>query len=213
MEQISHNKCVIVGAGSYGQVYEKYLSETYNVLGFFDDNNKIIGKQVNDLPVLGKINDLHAFIKKDLSISIFVVIGNNKVRVSLLEEYNKLNYKTPSFIHHTTEIHSTVKFGKAVYILPRTNIMPLTIIEDFVMISMAVNIAHHVQIKKGCFLSQGSNIGASMILKPKVFMGIASTIMTSVKVVGENALIGAGAVIIKDVPKGVTVVGNPGRIL
>jgi len=31
--------------------------------------------------------------------------------------------------------------------------------------------------------------------------------------IGKWATIGAGAVIIKDVPDGVTVVGNPGRIL
>lgn len=37
--------------------------------------------------------------------------------------------------------------------------------------------------------------------------------MTGVKVVGEDALIGAGAVIIKDIPDGATVVGNPGRII
>ncbi len=213
MGQISKNKCVIIGAGLYGQVYEKYLSEKYIVLGYFDDNKKLIGKQINDLPVIGKIKDLHTFIKKDLSISIFVVIGNNKVRVKLLKEYQKLNYKTPSFIHHTVELHDTVKIGKAVYILPKTNIMPLTTINDYVMISMGVNIAHHVEIKNGCFLSQGSNIGASMVIKPLVFIGIAATIMTNVRIIGENSIIGGGAVIIKNTPDNVTVVGNPGRIL
>jgi acetyltransferase-like isoleucine patch superfamily enzyme len=37
--------------------------------------------------------------------------------------------------------------------------------------------------------------------------------MTGVKTIGENSLIGAGTVIIKDVPDGATVVGNPGRII
>jgi len=37
--------------------------------------------------------------------------------------------------------------------------------------------------------------------------------MTGVKIVGKDSLIGAGAVIIKDVSDGATVVDNPGKII
>ena len=76
-----------------------------------------------------------------------------------------------------------------------------------------VNIAHHTVIEEGCFFSQGSNIGANIHFEKNVFCGIASTVMTGVKKVGTDSFIGAGAVIIKDVPDGATVVGNPGRII
>ena len=91
--------------------------------------------------------------------------------------------------------------------------MPLTHLSDYVMISMGVNVAHHVHLEVGCFLSQGSNIGASIHIGSESFIGISSTIMTGVSNIGKNTTIGAGAVVIKNVDDNAVVVGNPAKIL
>lgn len=203
--------CVIFGAGTYGEVYSLYLSSIYNVIGFIDDAIRLKDTLINNIPVLGGKDYLFANIPLDTNV--FIPIGNNKVRVDLLKEVSEKGYPTPSFIHPQTIIDSSVLVGKAVYILPSTSIMPLTEIGNYVMISMGVNIAHHNIIGEGCFFSQGSNIGASIKINRLAYCGIASTIMTGVKFIGENSLIGAGAVIIKDVPDYAVVVGNPGKII
>ena len=46
----------------------------------------------------------------------------------------------------------------------------------------------------------------------RVFMGSRVSVIPGRKV-GARAVLGAGAVVIADVPAGVTVVGNPARIL
>lgn len=213
MGKIKKKKAVIIGAGTYGQVYSKYLSEEYDIEGYFDDDDNLLGKEIDSIPVIGSIFQIDEFINKNKEIAIFVPIGNNKVRVKLLEDFNQLGYNTPSFIHADAKIHNSVIIGKAVYILPASNIMPMTELRDFVMVSMGVNIAHHVIVEKGCFFSQGSNIGASMLLRENAYLGISTTIMTGVKVVGANSLIGAGSVVIRNVEDGVTVVGVPARVI
>lgn len=202
-------KCIIYGAGTYGQVYAAYLKEHYEVLGFLDDDDKLIGTTLDSLPVLGNSSYLKKNPNKD--IAIFVPIGNNAIRVKILENARSLGYATPSFVHKDTQIHDSVKVGQAVYILPSTSIMPFTTIGDNTMISMGVNIAHHVIIENGCFFSQGTNIGASIHLKEQAYCGIASTIMTGVKEIGENTLIGAGAVVTQDLPGNCTAVGIPAK--
>jgi acetyltransferase-like isoleucine patch superfamily enzyme len=52
----------------------------------------------------------------------------------------------------------------------------------------------------GPVIRKGAKIGANVTLLPGV-------------VVGENALIGAGTVVVRDVPAGAVVVGNPGRVV
>lgn len=204
-------KAIIVGAGTYGQVYAEYLKDDYQIIGFIDDDLSLRDTEINNIKILG---DFEYLLKNiDKSVNIFIPIGNNTVRCNLLKKAMQSGFNTPSYIHPTCNIHESVMIGKCVYILPNSNIMPLTQLKDFVLISMGVNIAHHTVIEEGCFFSQGSNIGANIHFEKNVFCGIASTVMTGVNEVGKNSLIGAGAVIIKDVPDGATVVGNPGKII
>lgn len=53
---------------------------------------------------------------------------------------------------------------------------------------------------RGPYIEQGAKIGANATLLPGVR-------------IGRNALIGAGAVVTKDVPPNAVVVGNPGRVV
>ena len=206
-------KCVIVGAGAYGQVYTRYLSEDYVVAGFFDSDPSLQSKKINGYPVLGNVDQIHNYMAQNPDTSIFVPLGDNERRVELLSDFDTRGYSIPSFIHKSVFIEHDIIYGKAVYILPHTNIMPFTTIGDYCMISMGVNIAHHVNIHQGCFFSQGSNIGASMQIYDQAYCGIGCTVMTGVKSLGTESLIGAGSVVIRDVPDRAIVVGNPAKIL
>lgn len=202
---------IIIGAGTYGQVYAEYLKKEYNILGFVDDNIELKDKTINEYHVLGDVNWL--FNDCDRNINIFVPIGDNIVRVSLLDRLESEGFKLPSYIHPTVNLHESVKIGKSVYILPACNFMPLSVIEDYVMVSMGVNVAHHTVLGMGSFYSQGNNVGASINIKEYAYSGIGVTIMTGVKEIGSKSLLGAGAIIIRDVPDYAVVVGNPGKII
>ena len=91
--------------------------------------------------------------------------------------------------------------------------MPYSVIDDYVMISMGVNIAHHTILSKGVFLSTGNNIGASLLLEDNVYCGMSVTIVTGVKKIGKNSLIGAGAVVLKDVDSNSIMAGIPAKLL
>lgn len=205
--------CVIVGAGTYGQVYVEYLKEIYNVKGFFDSNPKFKGQQVSGYPVLGCVSRIEQYMKKHEDTSIFVPLGNNNRRVELLKKFKDLGYNLPSFIHKSSSLPENVVLGRSVYILPSTSIMPYTKIGDYTMISMGVNIAHHVDIGEGCFFSQGCNIGASIKIAKNAYFGMGVAVMTGVKKIGAGSLMGVGTVIIRNVPDKAVMIGNPGKVL
>lgn len=211
---ITDMKCVIIGAGTYGEVYLAYLQEAgVNIVGFIDDNKELHGKNIQGIPVLGGKEILETLMHTHGVQGVYCPIGNNVLRAELLDYSRSLGYITPNYIHPSVIISPSVSIGKGVYILLGTHIMPYTTIDDDVMISMGVNIAHHSKLDKGCFLSTGVNFGASIHANKYSYIGISSTIMTGVKVLGENCLIGAGAVVIRDVPNKAVVAGVPAKIL
>lgn len=207
-------KSIIIGAGKYGEVYLSYLKDSgINVVGFLDDDPSVADKKFGDLPVLGPVSALSEMKEKYGITSVYCPLGNNKLRVKFLRQAVSLGYDTPSYIHPSVVISPNVKIGKGVYILLGTQIMPYTEIEDFVMISMNVSIAHHNTIKTGTFLSTGCNFGASIVAEENAYCGIGSTIMTGLHRLGKDCLVGAGAVVIKDVPDGAVMAGVPAKII
>lgn len=207
-------KSVIIGAGTYGEVYLAYLQEAgIDIVGFLDDDKKYERQQVRGVPVLGPVRLLETLKESDDVRAVYCPLGNNKLRVKFLMYARELGYEIPNYIHSSVIISPNVTIGKGVYILLGTTIMPHTVIKDFVMISMGVRLAHHNVLEEGVFLSTGCNFGASIHANNYAYCGISSTIMTGVHELGEDCLIGAGAVVIKDVPDKAVVAGVPAKVL
>ena len=207
-------KSVIIGAGTYGEVYLAYLQEAgVDVVGFLDDDPKYKGTDVRGVPVLGEVPMMETIKKTHGVDAVYCPLGNNKLRVSILKRAKACGLKTPNYIHPTVSISPDVTIGEGVYILLGSCIMPHTVIKDYVMISMNVSLAHHNVLEEGVFLSTGCNFGAGIHAHKYAYCGIASTIMTGLHELGEDCLIGAGAVVIRDVEPRAVMVGVPAKVL
>ena len=112
------------------------------------------------------------------------------------------------------------------------NICSHCFIENDVVIGDGVTVKNGVQLWDGVTLEDGVFVGANVtftndrhphsrktdwkkeptIVKRGASIGAGSTILCGVTI-GENAMIGAGSVVTKDVPAGEVWVGNPARFL
>jgi sugar O-acyltransferase (sialic acid O-acetyltransferase NeuD family) len=209
-----NNKSVIIGAGTYGEVYLSYLQECgIEVVAFMDNNPTLVGTYIKGIRVVGSEDLLETEEWKHKVSNVYCPIGNNPLRRKILSRVKELGYNTPYFIHPSACIADNVSIAEGVYVLPQTVIMPFTKIDKYCMISMNAKIAHHSILEEGCFISTGVNFGANIHALKDAYMGIGSLIMTGVKIVGENSLIGAGSIVIRDVPDNAVMVGNPAKVL
>jgi acetyltransferase-like isoleucine patch superfamily enzyme len=97
--------------------------------------------------------------------------------------------------------------GDRVHIHCNVYIAQFTVLEEGVFLAPGVTIAN--DIHPGCPESRECMRGPH--LERDVRVGVNATILPFVRI-GAGSLIGSGAVVTRDVPPGVVVVGNPGRV-
>ena len=104
-------------------------------------------------------------------------------------------------------IEGGVKIGKNVKIRPFTFIPTGVIIEDDVFIGPGVIFTNDKYPR-----TQGEWRLLKTIVKKGASIGAGAVILPGITI-GENALIGAGSVVTKDVPPNTVVAGNPAKII
>jgi acetyltransferase-like isoleucine patch superfamily enzyme len=149
-------------------------------------------------------------------------------------------YGQHCLIASETRIGSDTRIGNFVFIRDGTTIGGSCVIGSFVDIEGDVTIGDFVSLQSGCYLTRGVIIENDVFCGPRLvtlndrkishrrpsisFVRQAPRIRHGARIgggvilcpgiiVGENALIAAGAVVTKDVPDRTVVAGNPARII
>ena len=81
--------------------------------------------------------------------------------------------------------------------------------ESGVKIDALGHIAHNCWFEEDAAMAGPCSVSGSVHIGRNGYL--AGTIIRNQCVIGENAFIGMGAVVVKDVPSGETVVGNPAK--
>jgi UDP-2-acetamido-3-amino-2,3-dideoxy-glucuronate N-acetyltransferase len=114
------------------------------------------------------------------------------------------------------EIQKNVKVGKNCKISSHTFVCEGVTIEDGVFIGHGVTFINdsypQATTSEGQLQTEADWRVEKTVVKGGASIGSGSTILANVTI-GENALVGAGSVVTKDVPPHTIVAGNPARIL
>ena len=87
-----------------------------------------------------------------------------------------------------------------------------TVICDHVKTDDHVHIAHNCKIGRGTLITACAEISGSVTIGERCWLGPNCSIMNKITI-GDGALIGLGAVVLKDVESGAVMAGNPARQL
>lgn len=111
-----------------------------------------------------------------------------------------------------TIIHAMVWIGKEVSIGCRVKIQAGVFIPDGITIENDVFLGPHTVFTNDKYPPSHGKGWTKTLVKKGARIGANATILPGITI-GEKALIGAGAVVTKDVPAGETWIGNPARKL
>ena len=164
--------------------------------------------QIGDNTIIGCNNVIHTRTR----IGENVKIGSNNTiggvgfgyEMNELGQYQFIQHIGNVIIKNYVEIGNNTCIDRAV--------LGSTKIENNVKIDNLVHIAHGVQIDENSLIIANSMIAGSALIGKNVWISPSVSILNKA-VIGDNSLVGMGAVVIKKVDKKTIVVGNPAKFL
>lgn len=203
-------KLLIWGAGDQGLVTLDYAiaMNMYNQIDFMEIKEKtkrdISGYSIYKETDFDKIIHLYD--------EVIIATGNNDLREVRILKLDSLNIPIATLIHPSAIISPTSHISKG------TTVLASVVINTNAYIGTGCIINTGAIIEHDCIVGDFTNIcpkvamaGHAQISK-KSFIGTSCTIIDDIRV-GENVIIGAGSVVIRDIIDNVTAVGVPAKII
>jgi sugar O-acyltransferase (sialic acid O-acetyltransferase NeuD family) len=192
---------------------KQQINEGMDVV-FVDDDSRWQGKVVNGIKVISFDELCKEENRKRL---VSVAIANPNIRKKLVDKCQKEGFEFANIISKTSLIYDENEIGEGVILCANT------------MITSNAKIGKHFHCNIYSYVAHDCVIGDYVTFAPKVccngridigdfaYIGTGVVFKQGIQgehlKVGEGAVVGMGAVVTKDVPPNVTVVGNPAQIL
>lgn len=154
----------------------------------------------------------HAVLKKGVTLGAGCRVGSHTVVGTQGFGYEFDDDGNPILIPHLggVVIGDDVEIGNHVSIAQGT--IDPTVIRSHVKIDDCVFIAHNVQIDEASYIIAGAEISGSVTIGKRVWISPEVTVINKVSI-GDDALVGIGAVVTRNVPENTVVSGVPAKIL
>ena len=123
-----------------------------------------------------------------------------------LAEHFNLAFHT--LVHPTAYVSPLATLGAGTFVGARSVVAAGAALGEHVFVNRGVTIGHDTRIGEFSRIQPGSAVGGLSKIGRGVTIGIGATLIERL-VVGDNAVIGAGSTVLKDVPANVVVVGTP----
>ena len=114
-------------------------------------------------------------------------------------------------IHPSAVIASSASIGPGTWVHPQVTVSSFTKIGKGVTLSRNCSIGHHCVIEDYVKINPGVHVASSTRIEAGAEVGIGAVCREGVTI-GKNSMVGAGSVVVKDVPEGTVVMGVPAKI-
>lgn len=142
---------------------------------------------------------------------VFIFGPTSPIRELIAKDFSQYSLNFCTLIHPTAYVSPFAKIGNGVFVGAKSVIGPGAIIEDHVFINRGVSIGHDTHIGSFSRLQPGANVAGLCKIGKGVSISIGAAVIERIHI-GDRAIIGAGAVVLRDVSPNVLAVGVPAII-
>jgi sugar O-acyltransferase (sialic acid O-acetyltransferase NeuD family) len=206
------NALAIFGAGASGREIAWLAQQCWgeNVsISFLVDRDDLVGTESNGIPNV----HFRDFVENSPRTPVLVAIGDPALREQCVQKCVAAGLGFTSLVHPRVEASHRVAVGIGTMIGAGVVLTTNISIGQHVYINIGCTVSHDAQIADFATLSPGVHISGWVNIGRSAFFGTGAVVRNGSSnrpvTIGENAIIGAGACVIRDVEANTTVVGVP----
>ncbi|WP_298953082.1 acetyltransferase [uncultured Nonlabens sp.] len=190
----------IYGASGHGKVVlDIAVRLGFKISGFIDDN-----------PILETFESYKVFKSLPKGGKYVIAIGDNTIREKIASQCP--NNIIVALVHDTAIIASNVHIATGTIVAASAVVNASSTIKCNSIINTGAIVEHDCIIEDFVHISPNATICGGVTVGRGTHIGAGAVVIPGVKI-GDRCTIGAGTVVLKDVANGVTMVGNPGRVI
>ena len=204
---------VIVGAGGFGrevawlvQDINKQNAE-WELIGFVDDKGP--GVTEEGTPILGPISDIFHFNPVPW---VALAVADTRTRYRMMQEMLDHGVKLASLVHPSVVMSDFNDIGSGSIICAGTIITTNVKLGRSGIVNLGCFIGHDTVLGDCVSMMPATNIAGEVAVGDGCYFGLNSCAINR-KTIGEWSIIGAGAVVVDDIPPHSLAVGVPARVI
>lgn len=207
---------VLVGASKKARLVLDFLNEegvAEQVVGVVDRDPALWNTMILGKPVLGSLESLLATASR--SDTAFCICMSERFfadRASVSSLLDQHGFARASLISKHAKVSATATIAEGSILFPGVIVGTAASVGACVTIYTAALVEHDCVVSANVEISSRAVLAGGVKVNSSSFIGVNATVLPNV-IIGECALVGAGAVVTKDVAEGIVVAGNPARAL
>ncbi|MHA7971270.1 acetyltransferase [Rhizobium sp. CAU 1783] len=192
---------ILIGAGGHAKVVFEALifagSDPTQVTVRADHEGEFMGRLVQAPECLADMRGMKSH----------VAIGNNAVRIRLLDRARASGSELLSVVHPDASLSPSATIGQGTFVACRAIVSSQARVGHGVIINHGAIVDHDCVIGDGTHIAPASTLGGAVLIGKNVLVGSNATILPGIEI-GNDVVIGAGSVVTKSIPHGAVWIGN-----
>jgi sugar O-acyltransferase (sialic acid O-acetyltransferase NeuD family) len=194
---------LIYGAGGHAKSVMEMVRQNKDasIAGIVDDDERLTGKIVLGIPVLGTRAILPGLMAQGVKLAANGVGGilDINVRIKIYELLAKLGFSFPTLIHPRATVEPSAKVEEGVQVFANAYVGSEAVLHACCMINTNAVVSHDCEIGSYTHIAPGALLAGHVHVGKSSLVGMGVTTAIGVQI-GDGVRIGNGAIVLADVP-------------
>jgi len=206
---------LIVGSSGHARVIVDIIerSGAHTILGFLDDA-KAPGMVEIGYPILGGLADLSEIVRSQNPQGFLVAIGDNWNRGMAAEKVKEIAPLLPAIIavHPGAEVARSACLGPGTAVMAGAVVSSNASVGSFCIVNTRASVDHDSHLDDFASIAPGATLAGNVRVGAYSAICLQACVAEKVRV-GSHTVVGAGSVVLGDLPAGVIAFGTPARVV